>query len=177
MRYVVFVLLGVLSTILSGTVFSTSFDLAGLGIQVDIVLLIVLALVLVEKSITPIIFAAAAGLLMDMMFSTTLGMYALSYTIAAAVASIAAHSMEKFNSLHIFIVGAGGYMIKELVMALIVFAQGARQFDLGAIFLRDMLPSAAFSGALLLLVYLLVSLLYRNTWMRPRMSSHFLDEL
>ena len=176
MRYVVFILMGVIGTILSGTVFSASFDLAGLGIQIDLVLLLVLALVLVEKNLTPIIFAAAAGLLMDMMFSTTLGMYALSYTVAAA-ASIVAHRMEKFNSLHIFLIGVGGYVVKELVMALIVFAQGARQFDLGAIFLRDMLPSAAFCGGLLLLAYLLVSLLYRKAWMRPRVSSHFMDEL
>ena len=177
MRYVVFILMGVIGTILSGTVFSASFDLAGRGIEIDLVLLLVLALVLVEKNLTPIIFAAAAGLLMDMMFSTTLGMYALSYTVAAAAASIVAHRMEKFNSLHIFLIGVGGYVVKELVMALIVFAQGARQFDLGAIFLRDMLPSAAFCGGLLLLANLLVSLLYRKAWMRPRVSSHFMDEL
>ena len=72
MRYVVFILMGVIGTILSGTVFSASFDLAGLGIQIDLVLLLVLALVLVEKNLTPIIFAAAAGLLMDMMFSIML---------------------------------------------------------------------------------------------------------
>lgn len=177
MRYVILILMGIFGTILSGTVFSVPFDLAGLGIQIAPMLLLALALVLVEKNITPIIFAMATGLLMDMMFSTTLGMYALSYTVAAAVASIVAHRMEKFNSFHIFLIGVGGYIVKELVMALIVFAQGARQFDLGAIFLRDMLPSAAFAGALLLLVYLLVSLLYRNTWMRPRMSSRFMDEL
>lgn len=177
MRYVVLIAMGILSALLSGTAFSTSFDVAGLGIQIDLVMLFTLGLVLVEKNIAPIVFAALTGLLMDILFSTTLGIYALSYTVAAAAASVAVHRLEKFNFLHIFAVGMGGYIVKELMMALIVFAQGARQFEMGTILLKDTLPSAAVCGALLLLVYLLISLLYRNAWMRPRAAAHFMDEL
>ena len=57
MRYVVLVLFAIVSTILSGSVFS-GLNLA--GIQVDIVLLIVLALALVDKSGAAIIFAAVS---------------------------------------------------------------------------------------------------------------------
>lgn len=178
MRYVVLVLMGVFSALLSGTAFCTSFELAGVGIQIDLVLLFALALVFLEKnSITPILFAALTGLLLDILFSTTLGMYALSYTVAAAAASFAVHKLEKINFLHIFVIGVGGYIVKELMMALIVFAQGARQFDMGTILLRDTLPSAAANGVLLLLVYLLISILYQNAWMRPRVAAHFMDEL
>ncbi len=83
MRYVVLIVMGVLSALLSGTAFSTSFDVAGLGIQIDLVMLFTLGLVLVEKNIAPIVFATLTGLLMDILFSTTLGIYALSYTVAA----------------------------------------------------------------------------------------------
>lgn len=167
--------MSVLGTILSGTLFST-FNVGELGIQIDIVLLMVLSLVLVEKSAMPVVFAAVTGLLMDMTYSTQLGMYALSYAVAAAVGLFVFRKMEKFNLLHLFAIGAVGYMLKEFMMALIVFAQGARNFDLGLIMARAMLPSAAVNGALLLVAYLLISRLYRNAWMRPRASAHHMDE-
>lgn len=175
MRYVVLVVMSVFGTILSGTVFSTA-NIGGLGIQVDIVLLMVLSLVLVEKSAMPVIFAAVTGLLMDMTYSTVLGMYAVSYAAAAAVGLLVLRKMKKFNPLHLFGIGVVGYIFKELMMAFIVFAQGARNFDMGPIMLRGVLPSAAVNGALLLVAYLLISRLYRNAWMRPRALAHHMDE-
>ena len=132
MRYVVLVLFAIVSTILSGSVFS-GLNLA--GIQVDIVLLIVLALALVDKSGAAIIFAAGTGLFMDIMYSTVLGVYALSYTVAAAIVFLAFRNKEKFNVLILFLVGAAGYVIKETVMALIVYVLGAR-FDFLSILVR-----------------------------------------
>lgn len=175
MRYVVLVAMSVLGTILSGTLFGT-IELWGLGLQIDIVFLIVMSLVLVEKSVMPIVFAAVTGLLMDMTYSTQLGMYALSYTAAAAVGLFVFRKMEKFNLLHLFTIGAVGYIFKELMMAFIVFSQGARDINLGMIMVKGILPSAALNGALLLVAYLLVSRLYRNAWMRPRAAAHYLDE-
>ena len=164
MRYVVLVIMSVVGTILSGSVFS-GLNIA--GIQVDIVLLLILALSLAEKDAMPVIFAAATGLLMDLVYSDTLGMFALSYTAAAVAALLTVRKIEKINLPSLFAAGFSGYVIKELTMALIVFAQGAR-FDLGAILLRYTLPAAALNGGLLIVAYWLVMKLYRNAWMRPR---------
>ena len=166
MRYVVLVLFAIVSTILSGSVFS-GLNLA--GIQVDIVLLIVLALALVDKSGAAIIFAAGTGLFMDIMYSTVLGVYALSYTVAAAIVFLAFRNKEKFNVLILLLVGAAGYVIKETVMALIVYVLGAR-FDFLSILVRYTLPTAALTGGLLIVAYLLFARLYKNGWMRPAVA-------
>ena len=60
MRYVVFILMGVIGTILSGTVSAHHSTFAGLGIQIDLVLLLVLALVLDEK-ILRLLFCSGGG--------------------------------------------------------------------------------------------------------------------
>ncbi|MEG0257434.1 MAG: rod shape-determining protein MreD [Christensenella sp.] len=174
MRYVVLVAMSILGTILSGSVFS---NINLWGLQIDIVLIMILALVLTEKTAMPVIFAAVTGLLMDITYSTVLGMYAVSYTVAAAVAFMVLRKTEKQTILHLFFVGVGGYIIKESVMAFIVFAQGARNFDFFAILARYILPSAALCGGLLILAYFLISRLYKNAWMRPRTSGRYMDEL
>lgn len=173
MRYVVLVAMSLLGTLFSGSVFSV-FTIN--GIQIDIVFLLVMSLVLVEKSAMPVVFAAVTGLLMDIMYARELGIYALSYAIAAAVGSILLRKVEKFNFLHLFAIGAVGYIFKEVVTAFIVFVQGAR-FNFPLLFGVEILPAAAVNGALLLVAYLLIARLYRNAWMRPRASAHHLDEL
>lgn len=165
--------MSLLGTLFSGSVFSV-FTIN--GIQIDIVFLLVMSLVLVEKSAMPVVFAAVTGLLMDVMYARELGIYALSYAIAAAVGSILLRKVEKFNFLHLFAIGAVGYIFKEVVTAFIVFVQGAR-FNFPLLFGVEILPAAAVNGALLLVAYLLIARLYRNAWMRPRVSAHHLDEL
>ncbi len=163
MRYIILVLFAIFGTLLSGSVFS-GLNIA--GIQVDIVLLLVLSLALVDKSGAPIIFAACTGIFMDIMYSTVLGIYALSYAAAAAVVFLVMHSREKFNVLILFLVGAAGYLIKETVMAVIVSILGAR-FEFLPILARYTLPTAALTGGLMIIAYLLMARLYKNAWMRP----------
>ncbi|MEG1158358.1 MAG: rod shape-determining protein MreD, partial [Christensenellaceae bacterium] len=102
MRYVFLVLLGAGSVILSGSLMS-GLNIA--GIQVDLVLMIILSLALLEKTSMPIIFAAAAGLLMDILFSTVLGVYAIGYTAVALLVCAFFKNSSKFNILFLFIVG------------------------------------------------------------------------
>ena len=60
-------------------------------------------------------------------------------------------------------------MIKETVMALIVYVLGAR-FDFLSILVRYTLPTAALTGGLLIVAYLLFARLYKNGWMRPAVA-------
>ncbi|MEG1859564.1 MAG: hypothetical protein RR193_04390, partial [Christensenellaceae bacterium] len=86
---------------------------------------------------------------------------------------------SKFNILFLFIVGAGGYIIKELITALIVFILNigsGTSFNLFSMMTRYILPAALLNGALMFVVYFIMSKIYSNNWMRPKRMNSF-DEL
>lgn len=164
MRYVLLVILSVVSVVLSGSV-ASGLNIA--GIQVDIVLLIIVPLTLLEKTSMPIVFAAITGFLMDIMFSTVLGAYALCYTVMAAVCLLLFRKIIRFNVLSLFLVGAGSYLVKELTMAVIVYAQAGR-YSFPPLLVRYILPAAVLNGVLLLVSYWLFSRVYSQSWMKTR---------
>lgn len=164
MRYVVLVLLGIFSVLLNGSLFS---NITVMGIQVDLLLLVILAIALSEKSAMPVIFAAAAGLLMDIMYSTMLGVYALSYTVVACAALMLFANFKRMNVLTVFLTGFGGYLMKETILAVIVYILGSR-FGVVQMYVRYILPGALLAGGLLIAAYWLISKLMQLGWMRPR---------
>ncbi len=172
MRYFVLILMGVFGTLLSGS-FVTGLNIA--GIQVDIVLLMVISLALVDKTTMPILFAACAGLFMDILYSTVLGVYAFSYTMVAAAVLMLFRKTIRFNILSLFLAGAGGYLLKEIIMGTLVYILGGR-FNTALMMVRYILPAAALSGVLLLLAYWLMLQLFRVSWMKPR-RGRSMDEL
>lgn len=164
MRYVVLALMGILSVLISGTVFS-AMNIGGL--QIDLLLLVVVSVALIEKSSMPIILAAGSGLFMDILFSTTLGVYALSYTAVAAVVVFATKKARRQNPLIIFAAGAGGYLAKEIITGLVMYILGAR-FDFGMMLYRYILPSMLINGALVFVFYLLFEKLFKQNFMKLR---------
>lgn len=173
MRYVVLTIMGVFSVIFSGSLLR-DLSIAGIPIQIDLLLLIALSLAVTEKSSMPIIFAAASGLLMDIMYSTVLGTYAFCYTVVTALIVLFFRKAGRFNILYLFVVGAGGYIVKELLTALLVFIQSAR-FSMPVMLAYNILPSAILTGALMFAAYYLIAKLMKNNWMRPRASYRFDD--
>ncbi|MGI6152533.1 MAG: rod shape-determining protein MreD [Christensenellaceae bacterium] len=164
MRYVVLVLLGAVSALLSGTVLTA--NNTG-GLHIDIVFLLAGSLMLREKSAMPIVFAALSGLLLDIFYSTVLGVYALSYTVSIAAIYIAIRNRKRPGLPEALITGAGGYAIRELMVGLIVYILGAR-FELGYMMIRYILPSMLVNAGLMMLFYWLMGKLLKNNWMRPR---------
>ncbi len=172
MRYIVLAIMGAMGAVLSGS-FVTGLNIA--GIHVDIVLLMVVAVALVDKTSMPIIFAAATGLFMDILYSTVLGMYGLSYTLVAALVVILFRKVARFNLLSLFLAGAGGYLLKEIITGVLVYILGGR-FNMVSMMLRYVLPETLLNGALLLAVYWLVSRLFAQSFMKPR-RTHGLDDI
>ncbi len=171
MRYIVLVLIGSLSVVVSGSLI-TGIDLAGM--QLDLVLLITVSLALIEKTSMPIVFAALTGLFMDILFSTVLGVYAISYTVTTATVFFLFRHSTRFNFLFLFAAGAGAYLVKEVMMGVVVYALGAR-FDFLSLLARYTLPSALLAGGLIFPAYWLLSRLMKRNLMRPR-KSYLSDE-
>ncbi|WP_082903269.1 rod shape-determining protein MreD [Christensenella timonensis] len=173
MRYVVLTIMGVFGVLLSGSLLR-DISVADIPLQIDLILLMALSFAVAEKSSMPIIFAAASGLLMDIMYSTIWGTYALCYTVTTALVVMFFRKAGRFNVLYLFVVGAGGYIIKELLMALLVFIQSAR-FSMPVMLVYNILPSAILTGGLMFIAYWLISRLMKLGWMRPRAAYHFDD--
>ncbi len=171
MRVVVLVLIGIISSILSGTVLKGNYMV---GLQADIILIIALSLSLIEKDTTGIIFGAGAGLLTDIMFGTVIGLNAISITIVTALCYAFFRNRQRLNLLFLAIIGMGGYILKELIVALIVYMMGGR-FDIVFMMYRYILFSALLSGILMYLLYGLLTLLYKNSWMKKK-QTHLFDD-
>ncbi len=173
MRYIILVLITLLSVVINNTLMV---DVNIYGIRVDIILLIAASLAFIEKGVMPIVFAIITGLLTDVMFSQVFGVYALGNTIAVATVLFMFNSVQKFNFFAVFIVGALSYIIKEIVIGITVFLLGT-QFDFMNMLVKYILPGALLAGGLIFPAYALLNKLFNWNMMKAKKSSNLLDEL
>jgi rod shape-determining protein MreD len=161
-----FALLGVLGVVLSGSVFSVA-NIA--GIAPNLLLLIALCVVFLEKTPAGIIFAAGSGLLYDIMFSYYIGINALSCVLAVSIAYAILRKMTKVRPVFLAGVGFGAYIVQETVTAAVVAAAGY-DFNFFYMLARYILPGALLNAALMIPAYYLMRLLYLRNWMTPTKS-------
>ena len=166
MRYVLFILLGALSIVLPGSVFS--FINIG-GIIPDVLLITALCIVFLEKSSSGILYAGIVGIVYDILFSPFIGMNALAYVLVAAIAYALLRGMNKVKPIFIGVFGFGSYIAKELILAVVVTATGT-EFDFFYMLARYILPGALVAAALMYPAYYLIRILYIRNWMTPTKS-------
>ncbi|MBD5558939.1 MAG: rod shape-determining protein MreD [Clostridia bacterium] len=172
MRHVVLALICFLAVVLAGSC-APLLEIA--GIPVDLPLLILVPLAMLERTGSPVILAAASGFLLDLMYSTVMGMSMLCYTLAAALIFFLCRRADRLNFFMVFGAGIGAYLLKDLVMAGIVTALGVHDFQLVQMMARFILPGALIEGVLGLLTYWLFTKLMRCRFMRRRRI--YADEL
>ena len=161
-----FILLGCASFIFTGSIFS--FANIG-GIVPDLLLLIALSTVFMEKTSAPIVFAAVTGLIYDVMFSSYIGFYALSYTLTIAIAYMLLRKMERMKPFLLALIGFAAYIVKESVQAGIVSALGV-DFSYFYMIVRYILPGALVTAVLMYPAYYLIRILYVRNLMSPTKS-------
>jgi rod shape-determining protein MreD len=165
-RYVLFILLGIVSIVLPGSVFA--FANIG-GIIPDLLLIIALCVVFLEKTASGIIFAAVAGIAYDVMFSSYIGLNAFAYVLVAAIAYAILRKLARATPLHLAIAGFFAYFAKELVLAFVNFLLGLN-YDFFYMLARYILPGALITAALMIPAYYLIRILYMMNWMTPTKS-------
>lgn len=164
MRYIVLGLLAIFSVILNGSLLST---LPFFGIQTDVIILAVLALALSERSAMPVIFALAAGLLTDILYSPIIGFFALGYTLTAGAACTVLAKFERINLPTVLIAGAAGELLFEITCTAEAYLLGAK-FSVKALFKEHFIPQIIFTALALLLAYQLISRMMRPNYMKPK---------
>jgi len=158
MRYVVLAGLALLNFILTGAVFPYV-HIA--GIYPDILLCMMVSMIIVEKNMGAAYFGMFGGLLLDIVYASAIGFFALPY-LATGVMFYYFRSSRYFDAvllpaLSVLVM----YMIKELISCVIVLSMGIA-FDFWIYLVRYVLPGAAFSAAAMVLVHFWMTRLLRK---------------
>ena len=170
MRYVFFAAVTIVNLIFTGAVFP-NINIA--GIYPDLIMCTVISISLLERSMAGAMVGLASGLMLDLLFSGTIGLYALPYFIVGAAMSFIAKNIkyiDKFLLPTIFVFG--GYFVKEIISSLLVFLLGV-EFSFSHMFIRFMLPQAFETGVLMFLVHLIFRRLFRSSSMKLKSRDDF----
>ncbi len=166
MRYILFILLGVVSIVLPGSVFS--FANIG-GIVPDVLLITALCVVFLEKTSASIVYAGIVGIVFDVMFAPYVGFNAIAYVITVSVSYAVLRNMTRVRPFYFAIVGFAAYLMKELILASVVGFTGI-EFDFLYMLVRYILPGALVTAVLLYPAYYVIRIFYIRNWMTPTKS-------
>lgn len=173
MRYVVLILAALLASMITGGIAP---QVAILGAEPDILLIVMLAMVLCERTATPVITCSVAAIFMDAFLAPALGYYSFPYLLMGLLV----YFVFRKRTIHpLFtppVICAACWLIKDLITAFITFLMG-NTFDFGYIFVHSTLPGILVNGVLILPFYLLFYWLYGFGFMRPSSISQDSDFL
>lgn len=173
MRYLVLGLTAVVNLILTGAVFP-NINIA--GIAPDVIICTLTSIVVLERSMTGAGLGLVCGLILDLLFSGSIGLYTIPYLVTGTVVYFAIKSMNYMdNYLFPFLFAMGAYVVKELVSAVLIYMLGIN-FSLSHMLLRFILPEALLTGLFMILVHFIFLRIYRTSSMKP-ISSDDLSKL
>lgn len=135
------------------------------GIHPDLMLAVMVAMMLAEKSMTPAFYMTGGALFLDVLFSGSLGFYMLQYLLLGWIiyGFIERHGV---NLLSAPLVGGAAWIVRD-VLAFLLSAFRGRTMDLGGRLLTQTLPGALLAAALVTLLYLLYKRLYPKFALYP----------
>lgn len=167
MRYVVLVLIALLGALITGGI---SPQLTILGAEPDLMLIFMLALMIRENTVTPVLVCSVAAIFMDVFYGPAIGYYSFAYLLTGLVTYA---FVRRLVIPRVFVpsaVCAAAWVFKELFMALETFLLG-NIFDFFYIFLHSTLPGIFVNALIMLPVYLIFYWFCGFNFMRPRSIS------
>ena len=155
----------VVDLILTGAVFP-NLNIAELA--PDVIVCTMVSIVILEKSMSGAIIGLSCGLVLDILFSGTIGFYTIPLFLTGAVLYFAV-SRVRYIDNHLVPVcfSVGAYIFKELLSALIVYMLGI-SYSFSHMLVRYILPEALITGVFMLIVHIIFRRLYRTSSLKPR---------
>ena len=173
MRYLAFGLTLVICMFLNGVVF-VQYPIFGL--QPDLMLCCMVCMTLRERTLTPVFYFAAGGIVFDVLFSVGLGFYALQYLIVGIFVYLFASAKGENDLRFVPGVGAAALLIKDILAYFLCLFLG-RSMDFGKRFLSNTLPGALMAALLCFGLYFLFERLYSFRFMGTNADLPRKDEL
>lgn len=122
------------------------------GLRPDSVIPLIVAMSLVSGAAKGSMYGFTVGLILDVYFSSYLGMYAMGYVFWGIVIGLFADRYFAQNLVFPFFAGSIGYLFKEGIVAVQLMMMGTT-FVAGDAFWRYFLPSAILTGLISVPVY------------------------
>lgn len=170
MRYLILAAAGVVSLIFTGAVFPV-INIA--DIAPDFIICVITSVAVLEKSMTGAVIGLVCGLILDLLFSGVIGLFALPYLVTGAVLYFVMQRMNYMDPVLLpTLFAMGAYLLKELVSALLAYMIG-QLFSLGHMLVRFMLPEALATGIFMLLIHFIFRRIYGSPSMKPAHSEDF----
>jgi len=158
MRYLIMGLMVLFSVFIMGGVFGA---VSLFGLAPDIMLCFMASIAIMEKSLSAMWLGVINGLILDILFSTALGFYAIPYAVCG---SLLFFIVKRFRFMDNFLIpmalAAGTFVVKDIITILMSYLMGLT-INPGYIFVRFTLLSAVETGALMLLTHILIRWLYK----------------
>ncbi len=167
MRYIVIAAISLVSVLFSGSVFT---NLNLFGIEPDLMLAAMTAMVMLEKSLTPVFYMSSAAFLLDTFFSHAIGFYVLQYLVTGIVLYIFG-AKKNLGILGVALTGGVLWVVRDIVgFLLCVLIENPVAF--GKRLWSSTLPGAFIAVLLTFVLYFLVEKLYERRFMWP-VPPHF----
>lgn len=165
MRYLMLFAVTVINLILTGTVF-VNINIA--GVSPDVLICTISAIALLEKRMTGAVIGLVCGLVLDLMFSGAIGLYAIPYFAIGAFAYFASIHLQYIdNYLVPCCFAAIAYLCKDVISALLTYMLGTR-IAFWHMMIRYTLPGMLLTGVFMLLAYVIFRRIYRTGSVRPK---------
>lgn len=170
MRLIVLAAIAVVNLIFTGAVFP-NINIAGLA--PDIIICSMASIAILEKRMTGAVIGVICGLILDLLFSGTIGFFAIPYLIVGAALYAIVRRISYIDRFFLPMgIAAGAYLIKELLSALLSYMLGY-EFSLIRMVVRYILPELLLTGIFMLLIHLLLTRIYRSSSVRPSNPEEF----
>ena len=160
MRYLILGAVAVVNLICAGAVFP-NINIAGTA--PDIIICTMASLAILEKNMTGAVLGLACGLVLDVFFTGTIGLYALPYFAVGAGLFFASRHLRYVD--HFFmpvVIAFGACLARDLITSVLAYMMAVK-FSFGHMFVRYTLPEAALTAAFMLLIYFLFTKIYQHS--------------
>lgn len=150
-------------------------DTAGVGIAPDTLLILCVCFGALGGGLTGTWVGLFGGLMLDVLFATTIGYNALVYTLLGFLAGT---MKERFNTYAIWagpLMAFVGYLGMQMLNMICIYFIMRLGFDFWYNLGRYILPSALMTGIVALPIHLLLRLLFKTRLMQKRKPRPTLD--
>lgn len=163
MRYIVLALFAIFGGILQTAVFPhINF------ITPDMLLVFMLAFIYAERTLTPMFYATAIALMMDIVFAPQIGFYSLPYALCGLGAYVLLHEKTAPSVGVSMLLTCGFLVAKELLSALFTALTTTYNIHFVETIISKTMPKMAFCAVIMIPAYLIIRKLCSASFMRPR---------
>ena len=163
MRYLILFLVALVNLIFTGAIFP---NINIVGIAPDIIVCTMASITILEKKMTGAIIGLICGLVLDLVFSGSIGFYTIPYFVTGMILYFVCTRVTYIDKvLFPFLFAAAANFAKEILFAIMSYMMGI-SFSFSYMLIRYILPEALFTGVFMYLIHFLLTRIYRSSHMK-----------